>query len=71
VNVFIAIGGISGLVTLLAAIIVVGRSIFRAVSSLEDNTSATRDLTEQVERLKNSYQSHETRISILEDRIKR
>lgn len=67
----IAIGGIGGFVILLAAIVGVGRAIFRQVSATEDNTQAVKELTTQVGSLKNMYQDHETRISILEDRVKR
>ena len=70
-NILAVVGGIGGFIILLTAIISVGRAIFKQVSATEDNTEAVRQLTEQVGSLKNMYQDHETRIAILEDRVKR
>ena len=67
----IGIGGLGGLVVLFSAIIVIGRGIFRQISATEENTSAVRGLTDQVAKLHDLYGGHETRISILEDRVKR
>jgi hypothetical protein len=71
VNLLIAIGGFGGLVVLLSAIIVIGRGIFRQVSATEENTTAVLDLTRGVSEIKAMMQNHETRIAILEDRVKR
>lgn len=68
---FEAIGGFGGLVVLITAIVVIGRGIFRQVSVTEDNTDALKELSRQVEKLTGDYQSHEIRISVLEDRIQR
>jgi hypothetical protein len=70
-NVLIAIGGFGGLVVLLSAIIVIGRGIFKQVNATEENTEAVRTLTKEVGDIKAMYQNHETRLAILEDRVKR
>jgi hypothetical protein len=70
-NGLIAAGGIGGVVILLGAIVTVGRGIFRQVKATEENTEAVKDLTSHVARLENLYNGHETRIAILEDRMKR
>jgi len=67
----IAIGGLGGLVVLLSAIIVIGRGIFRQVSATEENTSSVKDLTKGISEIKAMLSNHETRISVLEDRVKR
>jgi hypothetical protein len=69
--VLIAIGGFSGVVVLLSAIIVIGRGIFKQVSATEDNTVAVNKLTEKVTHIEGMLSNHETRLAILEDRIKR
>lgn len=68
---FEAIGGFGGLVVLITAIVVIGRGIFRQVSVTEDNTDALKELSQQMEKLTGDYQSHEIRISVLEDRTQR
>lgn len=70
-NALIAIGGIGGLVALLSVIVVIGRGIFKQVNATEDNTSAVRDLTKGMAEIKSMLSNHETRIAILEDRLKR
>ena len=70
-NWLVAAGGFGGLIVLLSAIVVIGRGIFRQINVTEDNTSAVRQLTEEMGHIKTLYQNHETRISVLEDRIKR
>lgn len=70
-NWMIAIGGLGGLVVLLSAIIVIGRGIFRQVSATEENTSSVKDLTKGISEIKAMLSNHETRISVLEDRVKR
>jgi hypothetical protein len=71
VNWLIAIGGFGGLVVLLSAIIVVGRGIFKQVNATEENTGATKDLTKGMGEIRAMLSNHETRISVLEDRVKR
>lgn len=56
---------------LLTVIVVIGRGIFRQISATEENTTAVRELSDQVSHLRDMYNNHETRLSILEDRIKR
>lgn len=67
----IAAGGLGGVLVLLTAIVVIGRGIFRQVNAVEENTDAVKNLTQEVSNLKTVYNNHETRISILEDRVKR
>jgi hypothetical protein len=71
VNWLIAIGGFGGLVILLSAIVVIGRGIFRQISATEENTSAVKDLTKQMAEIKGMISNHETRIAVLEDRVRR
>lgn len=70
-NTLTAAGGIGGIIALLAAIAVVSRGIFRQVSVTEENTAAVRELSVQMRDLQSQYNNHETRITVLEDRIKR
>lgn len=70
-NWLVAAGGFGGLIVLLSAIVVIGRGIFRQINVTEDNTTALRQLTDEMTQIKTIYQNHETRISVLEDRIKR
>jgi len=70
-NWLIAIGGLGGVVVLLSAIIVIGRGIFRQITATEENTSAMRALTGEVAQIKALYANHETRLAVLEDRVKR
>ena len=71
VNVLIAIGGVSGIVVLLTAIVVIGRGIFKQVNATEENTEAVQGLTKKVDKLSNLYNGHETRLAVLEDRDRR
>ena len=70
-NTLIAIGGFGGVVILLGAVIAIGRGIFKQINATEENTVAVKDLTSHVARLENLYNGHETRITVLEDRLKR
>jgi hypothetical protein len=71
VNTLVIAGGCGGVVVLLGAIIAIGRGIFKQISATEENTVAVRDLTSHVARLEALYNGHETRIAVLEDRVKR
>ena len=70
-NSLIAIGGLGGIVILLGAVITIGRGIFRQVNAIEENTTAVKDLTKGMSEIKAMLSNHETRLSILEDRVKR
>ena len=70
-NWLIVTGGLGGFVVVLTAIIVIGRGIFRQISATEENTTAVRELASAVSSLRELYNGHETRIAVLEDRIKR
>lgn len=67
----VASGGAGGILVLLTAVVVIGRAIFRQVSAVEENTDAVRLLTTQLGDLQNSYQDLHTRVTVLEDRVKR
>jgi hypothetical protein len=60
-----------GLVTVTGAITFIGRGIFRQVAATDRNTDAMRDLSKQVQQLRTMMNGHETRLTVLEDRIKR
>ena len=67
----IAAGGVGGFITLMSVIVLIGRGIFKQINAVEDLTGAVKDLTIEMTNLRNMYNNHETRISILEDRVKR
>jgi hypothetical protein len=71
VNWLIAIGGAGGFTVLTTAIVVVGRGIFKQVNATEENTNAVKDLTKGMGEIKAMLSNHETRIAVLEDRLKR
>jgi hypothetical protein len=62
---------IAGIFTLLGTVVIVGRGIFRQVNAVQENTDAVKALTAKVEGLFKQFADHETRISVLEDRIHR
>jgi hypothetical protein len=70
-NWLIALGGSGGVLVLLSAIIVIGRGIFKQVNATEENTNAVKDLTRGMGEIKAMLSNHETRIAVLEDRLKR
>lgn len=70
-NWFVAIGGVGGFIILLTAIVAIGRGIFRQINATEENTDAVKDLTKGMGEIKAMPSNHETRISVLEDRVKR
>lgn len=67
----VALGGAGGVIAVLAAIIMIGRGIFKQVSATEDLAEAVKGLTSTVTELQRTLNGHETRLSVLEDRIKR
>lgn len=70
-TVLIVLGGGGGIVAVIGAVIVIGRGIFRQVNATEDNTDAVKELTAKVERLMHGFNGHESRLAVLEDRLKR
>lgn len=70
-SIFLVLGGASGIVVLFTAIVVLGRGIFRQVTATEENTMAVKELTGEVGEIKKMYTDLHTRVSVLEDRIKR
>lgn len=67
----VALGGIGGILLVLTTIVVIGRAIFRQVNATEENTAALGKLTTRVDAAFQVQSDHETRITVLEDRIKR
>ncbi len=63
---FVILGGTGGALAALAAVITIGRGIFRQVSATEDNTAALNALSAKVDALAGTSSGHETRISVLE-----
>jgi hypothetical protein len=64
-------GGVGGILLLLTTVVVIGRAIFRQVTATEENTDSVKGLTTTMNEIKGMLQNHETRISVLEDRVKR
>jgi hypothetical protein len=71
VQTFVILGGTGGVLAVLSGITVLARGIFRQVSATEANTQAIKDLTAQVLGLVRTNSDHETRIAVLEDRMRR
>lgn len=67
----VALGGLGGIVALLGFIFVIGRGIFKQVDAIEMMTKAINNLSIQMEKLTIMINTHETRLTVLEDRIKR
>jgi hypothetical protein len=67
----VTLGGVGGIVLLVTTVVVIGRAIFRQVSATEENTDSVKKLTEAVGDIQRMYQNHETRLAVLEDRLKR
>lgn len=70
-NAFVIFGGAGGVVAVLGAIVMVGRGVFRQVGATEDNTAALKELTAEMQKVQGTLAGHETRIAVLEDRIRR
>ena len=70
-TVLASLGATSGILAVITGIIVIGRGIFRQVNATEDLTKTVGTLIQSVNELKTVLGGHETRISILEDRLKR
>ena len=62
------LGGVGGIIAALGAVIVVGRGVFRQVAAVDNLTEAVRELTAELHQTRDLVNSHETRLSILEDR---
>jgi hypothetical protein len=65
------LGGSGGLIGLAAVLVVIGRGIFRQVNATEDNTAAVERLSGQMETIARTLNDHDTRLAVLEDRMKR
>lgn len=70
-TVLASLGGIGGILAVLTAIIYIGRGVFRQVNATEQLTSAVAELSKTVRELQGTLGSHETRITVLEDRLNR
>lgn len=71
VDVLVVLGGTGGVLAALAAVITIGRGIFRQVNATEDNTDALNKLSAEVAGLSRTSNGHETRLTVLEDRVMR
>ena len=70
-NWLIAAGGVGGFLTLMSVIVMIGRGIFKQINAVDELTGAVKDLASEMHNLRAQYNHHETRISVLEDRVKR
>lgn len=68
---FVVLGGAGGVLAVLTGIAVIGRGIFRQVSAVEANTEAINHLSGRLDSLAQQNSNHETRLAVLEDRIRR
>lgn len=66
-----SLGGAGGILAVIAAIIVIGKGIFKSVNAIQELSKTVAELNQTVMELKNILGGHETRISILEDRAQR
>jgi hypothetical protein len=67
-NAVLVLAALGGGVSFLSAIVIIARAIFKQVNATEDNTEATKALSERMNKFVDQLNSHETRIKILEDR---
>lgn len=67
----VILGSCGGVIAAISAVVVIGRGIFRQVSATEDNTDALNKLSSEVKGLSQTSSGHETRLSVLEDRVMR
>jgi hypothetical protein len=70
-NAVLILSALGGGVSFLGAIVIIARAIFKQVSATEENTTATKELSDKMSRVMSQLNGHETRIRILEDRSKR
>ena len=70
-NIVVILSSSGGILAFISAIIFLGRGIFKQVNATEDNTEAVKQLTTEVTALKNGFNGHEVRITVLEDRDRR
>lgn len=71
VNPWVIISSLGGIVAFLGLVGLIIRAIFRQINATEDNTTAVRNLTRQVEALNTKVGELEKKVIILEDRIRR
>jgi hypothetical protein len=67
----VILGSIGGGVSLLAAIIYVGKSVFKQVDSTDKNTEAITELSKQLSKVLYQLGRLDTRVTVLEDRANR
>lgn len=68
---FVVLGGTSGVLGIIATVIMIGRGIFKQVNATEELTRQVKALTESVNELQRTLAKHDVRISVLEDRVSR
>lgn len=66
-----ALGGISGIIVLFTALVVVGKGIFEQVRVTKDNTEALGKLSGKIDKLGAGFDEHEIRLAVVEDRTTR
>lgn len=71
VNPWVILSSLGGIVAFLGLVGLIIRAIFRQINATEDNTTAVRNLTRQVEALNTKVGELEKKVIILEDRIRR
>lgn len=67
----VILSSIGGLISLAGAVVFISRAIFNQVNSTDKNTAAIKELSGKIEVVIYRVNGYETRIAILEDRIKR
>jgi hypothetical protein len=67
----VILGSIGGGISLLGAIIYVGRSVFKQVDSTDKNTIAITELSTQLSKVLYQLGKLDTRVTVLEDRTSR
>lgn len=65
------LGSLGGVIALLTLIFVIGRGIFKQISSTEENTQTLNKVLSELEAMKAQVSRNETRLAVIEDRQKR
>jgi hypothetical protein len=65
------LSSLGGIISFLGLVVLTIRGIFKIVNATDDNTSATRELTNEFKGIKDILNDHETRLRVLDERTKR
>jgi hypothetical protein len=71
VNATLIISSLGGIIAFLTVVAMAIRATFRIVNTTEDNTDALKENTNAINQIISRLNHHETRLGILEDRVKR